>query len=166
VKDTELDNIDKNILLELSKDARLPFAELGRRVGLSPSATNERVRQLESLGIIQGYRANIDLEALGFRITAFIRLTCDGQRYQPFLKFLNGVDSIQECHHLTGGDAFLLKVILTSTQELEKLIERLLPYGMPTTSIVLSTPVNRTQDAHVLNELQIGSLGHQGTRHG
>lgn len=149
----ELDSIDKNILLELSKDARMPFAELGRRVGLSPSATNERVRQLESLGIIQGYRASIDLKALGFPITAFIRLTCDGQRYRPFLKFLNSLHSVQECHHMTGGDAFLLKVILASTDELEHLIEKLLPYGMPTTSLVLSTPLNRNHDAHMLDEL-------------
>ena len=163
MKDAELDSIDKNILLELSRDARMPFAELGRRVGLSPSASNERVRQLEGLGIIQGYRANIDLKALGFRITAFIRLTCDGQRYRPFLKFLNGLDSVQECHHLTGGDAFLLKVILTSTEELEQLIEKLLPYGMPTTSLVLSSPLNRNQDAHVLDKLLTKAVKHQDT---
>lgn len=162
----ELDSIDKSILLELSKDARLPFAELGRRVGLSPSASNERVRQLESLGIIQGYRASIDLKALGFRITAFIRLTCDGQRYRPFLRFLNSLDSVQECHHLTGGDAFLLKVILVSTEELESLIEKLLPYGMPTTSLVLSTPVNRNQDVHVLNELLTKPLSRQNAGNG
>lgn len=162
----ELDSIDKNILLELSRDGRLPFAELGRRVGLSPSASNERVRQLESLGIIQGYRASIDLKALGFRITAFIRLTCDGQRYRPFLKFLNSLDSVQECHHLTGGDAFLLKVILTSTEDLEHLIEKLLPYGMPTTSLVLSTPLNRTQDGHILDQLLTKSLSRQETKNG
>lgn len=162
----ELDTIDKSILLELSKDARLPFAELGRRVGLSPSAANERVRQLESLGIIQGYRANIDLNALGFAITAFVRMTCDGQRYQPFLKFLQSLDSVQECHHLTGGDAFLLKVILTSTNELEGLIEKLLPYGVPTTSLVLSTPVNRSQDVHVLKEMKIKPLRGQASRRG
>src|SRR5260370_28177075 len=142
MKDAELDSIDKNIMLELSRDARMPFAELGRRVGLSPSASNERVRQLESLGIIQGYRANIDLKALGFRITAFIRLTCDGQRYRPFLKFLNGLDSVQECHHLTGGDAFLLKVILSSTEAREQILDKSLPYRMPTTSLVPSFPLH------------------------
>jgi Lrp/AsnC family leucine-responsive transcriptional regulator len=145
----EIDVIDKKILLELSRDARLPFAELGRRVGLSPSATNERVKHLESLQIILGYRAKVDLKALGLSITAFIRLTCDGQRYRPFLKFLDSLESVQECHHLTGADAFLLKVLLPSTDELETLIEKLLPYGMPTTSLVLSTPASRDQDAHV-----------------
>jgi Lrp/AsnC family leucine-responsive transcriptional regulator len=141
----ELDEIDRRILAELCADARMPFAELGRRVGLSASATNERVKQLESVGVIEGYRAKVNLKALGFEIMAFIRLTCDGQRYRPFLKFLESLDPVQECHHLTGSDAFLLKVLLGSTAELEILIEKLLPYGVPTTSLVLSTPIAREQ---------------------
>ena len=138
-----LDRIGKKILLELASDGRLPFAELGRKVGLSPSAVAERVRQLESLGLIRGYRADIDLQALGYAITAFVRLTCEGNRYQQFLKFLPSLQSVQECHHMTGGDAFLLKVMLASLAELESLIESLLPYGSPTTSMVLSTPLER-----------------------
>jgi Lrp/AsnC family transcriptional regulator, leucine-responsive regulatory protein len=139
------DAIDRKILSELSVDARLPVAELGRRIALSPSATAERVRRLESLEFIRGYRADINLQALGYSITAFVRLTCEGQRYRQFLKFLPGLDAVQECHHLTGGDAFLLRVVLSSVAELEGLIEKLLPYGSPTTSIVLSTPVERKQ---------------------
>ncbi len=139
------DLTDRKILQELSSDARLPVAELGRRIKLSPSATAERVRRLEALELIQGYRAEINLKALGFSITAFVRLTCDGNRYRPFLKFLPTLDAVQECHHLTGGDAFLLKVVLSSVAQLEDLIEKLLPYGSPTTSMVLSTPLERKQ---------------------
>lgn len=140
-----IDPIDKRILLELCADARLPVAELGRRIKLSPSATAERVRRLENLELIRGYRAEINLQALGFSITAFVRLTCDGNRYRPFLKFIPTLDVVQECHHLTGGDAFLLKVVLSSVTQLEDLIEKLLPYGSPTTSMVLSTPLERKQ---------------------
>lgn len=150
---SEIDDIDKLILQELAIDARIPFAELGRRVSLSPSAAAERVRQMESVGLIKGYRAEIDLAALGYTITAFIRLTCDGNRYRPFLKFLQSLDAVQECHHLTGGDAFLLRVMLRSVAQLEDLIERLLPYGTPTTSMVLSTPLRRNQDSHLLRSL-------------
>jgi Lrp/AsnC family leucine-responsive transcriptional regulator len=142
---TGIDAIDKKILRELNVDARLAIAELGRRIGLSPSATAERLRRLESLEIIRGYRADINLPALGYTITAFVRLTCEGTRYKPFLKFLPTLDAVQECHHLTGNDAFMLKVILASMTELEDLIEKLLPYGSPTTSMVLSTPLERKQ---------------------
>jgi Lrp/AsnC family leucine-responsive transcriptional regulator len=142
---TGIDAIDKKILRELNVDARLAIAELGRRIGLSPSATAERLRRLESLEIIRGYRADINLPALGYTITAFVRLTCEGTRYKPFLKFLPTLDAVQECHHLTGNDAFMLKVILASMTELEDLIEKLLPYGSPTTSMVLYTPLERKQ---------------------
>jgi Lrp/AsnC family leucine-responsive transcriptional regulator len=145
------DPIDRKILQQLSADARLSVAELGRRIKLSPSATAERVRRLEGLELIKGYRAEINLQALGFSITAFVRLTCDGNRYRPFLKFLPTLDAVQECHHLTGGDAFLLKVVLSSVAELEDLIERLLPYGSPTTSMVLSTPLERKQISLLTN---------------
>ncbi|MGA7157978.1 MAG: Lrp/AsnC family transcriptional regulator [Acidobacteriaceae bacterium] len=143
------DSIDRKILRELTTDARLPVAELSRRISLSPSATAERLRRLESLEIIQGYRADINLRALGFTITAFVRLTCEGTRYKPFLKFLPTLNAVQECHHLTGNDAFLLKVVLSSMTELEDLVEKLLPYGSPTTSMVLSTPLERKNPLHV-----------------
>jgi Lrp/AsnC family leucine-responsive transcriptional regulator len=138
-----IDSIDRKILRDLSIDARLTVAELGRRISLSPSATAERLRRLESLEFIQGYHADINLHALGLTITAFVRLTCEGTRYKLFLKFLPTLEAVQECHHLTGNDAFLLKVVLASTTELEDLIEKLLPYGSPTTSMVLSTPLER-----------------------
>lgn len=149
----DVDQIDRKLLQKLAEDARVPFAELGRRVGLSPSAAAERVRQLESRGFIRGYRAEIDLQALGYSVTAFVRLTCDGSRYRQFLKILPTLQPVQECHHLTGGDAFLLKVVLPSITHLEDLIEKLLPYGNPTTSMVLSTPLERKQVSHLLNNL-------------
>ncbi len=149
----EVDAIDKKILQELAMEARISFAELGRKVGLSPSATAERVRQLESLELIQGYHATVNLAALGLGVVAFIRLTCEGTRYRPFLKYLPALDAVQECHHLTGGDAFLLKVHLTSIGQLEELIEKLLPYGVPTTSVVLSTPLQRNQSLHALQRI-------------
>ncbi len=99
---------------------------------------------------IRGYRVELHHEALRYCISAFIRFTCDGHQYRPFLKFLDSLQAVQECHHLTGGDVFLLRVVVASTAELERLIEKLLPYGMPTTSMVLSTPLKRRDDAHLL----------------
>ena len=138
-----LDDYGRNLLQALQEDSRLSYAELGRRVGLSPSATAERMRRMEEDGIIRAYTVEIDREALGLPILAYIRMTCDGPRYQPFLRFVHTLAEVRECHHVTGGEAFFLQVTTASIAELERTIERLLPYGIPTTSIVLSSPVVR-----------------------
>ena len=138
-----LDEYARNLLIELARNARASYADLGRRVGLSPSAVAERMRRMEEDGIIQGYSVDIARETLGLQILAVIRMTCDGPRYHPFLKFVKDLPEVQECHHVTGGDAFFLQVTVASIVELERVIERLLPYGIPTTSIVLSSPVAR-----------------------
>jgi Lrp/AsnC family leucine-responsive transcriptional regulator len=136
-----LDEFARNLLAELSRDARASYAELGRRVGLSPSAVAERMRRMEDEGIIKGYTAEISRTALGLPILAIIRMTCDGTHYHPFLKFLKTLSEVQVCHHVTGADAFFLQVATRSLEDLEQLIERLLPYGIPTTSLVFSSPV-------------------------
>jgi len=101
-----LDEFARNLLTELSRDARASYAELGRRVGLSPSAVAERMRRMEDEGIIKGYTAQISRTALGLPILAIIRMTCDGTHYHPFLKFVKTLSEVQVCHHVTGADAF------------------------------------------------------------
>jgi Lrp/AsnC family leucine-responsive transcriptional regulator len=95
------------------------------------------------VGIITGYRVELDREALGLPILAIIRMSCDGARYRPFLKAVLGLESVVECHHVAGGDAFILKVVARSVVELEGLVEKLLDFGVQTTSVVLSSPVVR-----------------------
>jgi Lrp/AsnC family leucine-responsive transcriptional regulator len=136
-----LDDVGMKLLSILQKDARISFAELGRQIGLSPAATAERMRRMEDAGIIRGYRVDIAREALGFGVLAVIRLSCDGPKYRPFLKAVKTMDRIAECHHVAGGDAFILKVVAASVEELERLVEKLLDFGVPTTSVVFSSPV-------------------------
>jgi Lrp/AsnC family transcriptional regulator, leucine-responsive regulatory protein len=138
-----LDEYARNLLIELARNARASYADLGRRVGLSPSAVAERMRRMEEEGIIQGYSVDIARETLGLQILAVVRMTCDGTHYHPFLKFVKTLSEVRVCHHVTGGDAFFLEVATASIEELEQLIERLLPYGIPTTSLVFSSPVAR-----------------------
>ncbi len=138
-----IDDIARRLLEELQKNARASYAELGRRVGLSPSATAERLRRLEDAGIIRGYRADIDPASLGLGLMALIRMTADGVQYQNLMKFLEDCEQVRECYHVTGGDALMMKVLAPSIEQLEALIMKLLRYGIPTTSIVLSTPVER-----------------------
>jgi Lrp/AsnC family leucine-responsive transcriptional regulator len=139
-----IDEIALKLLDELQRDARLTFAELGRRVGLSPSAAAERVRRLEDLGVIRGYRLDIDPAALGLSILVHIRMACDGEKYKQFLTFIKSVDAVRECDHVTGGDALMMKVLVRSIEELEDLIMKFLNYGVPTTSVVLSRPLVRS----------------------
>ena len=138
-----LDQTGRKLLSVLQEDARLSYAELGRRIGLSPAATAERLKRLEDAGVITGYRVDIDREALGLPILAIIRMSCDGARYRPFLKAVKALHNVLECHHVAGGDAFILKVVAHSVEELEGLVEKLLEHGVPTTSVVFSSPVAR-----------------------
>jgi Lrp/AsnC family transcriptional regulator, leucine-responsive regulatory protein len=136
-----MDIYGRKLLDELQANARLSVAELGRRIGLSPTATAERLKQMEEVGILHGYTIDIDRETLGLEVMAFIRMSCSGQNYHRWLDYVQTLEEVRECHHLTGGDDFLLKVTTTNLADLEALIEALLPYGNPITSLVLSSPV-------------------------
>ena len=142
-----LDIYGRKLLAELQSNARLSVAELGRRVGLSPTATAERLKQMEEVGIVHGYTVDIDRESLGLEVMAFIRMSCPGQNYHRFTEYVQTLEEVRECHHLTGGDDFLLKVTTTNLADLEALIEALLPYGNPVTSLVFSSPVERRKYA-------------------
>ncbi|MBI1764153.1 MAG: Lrp/AsnC family transcriptional regulator [Acidobacteria bacterium] len=136
-----LDEIGWKILRELQENARISFAELGRRVNLSIPAVTERVRRLEDAGIITGYHAEVDAEKIGLPITAFIRMNIVGDMTPRLTVLLKELPEISECHRGTGGDSFIMKVNVASVHHLERLIDRLLPFGTTTTSIVLSSPV-------------------------
>ena len=140
-----LDIYGRKLLDELQNNARLSLAELGRRIGLSPTAAAERLKQMEEVGILHGYTVEIAREAL--EVMAFIRMSCGGQHYHRLLDYVQTLEEVRECHHLTGGDDFLLKVTTTTMADLEALIEALLPYGIPVTSLVLSSPVERRRYA-------------------
>lgn len=138
----QLDEIDKNILANLQKDTRLSYAELGRRVGLTTPAVIERVRKLEDAGVITAYRAEIDLARIGYPITAFIRMSITGIDYSHIIEVARDSPEVLECHRGTGGDSFIMKVAVRSVEHLQEVIDRLTPYGITTTTIVLSSPVS------------------------
>jgi Lrp/AsnC family leucine-responsive transcriptional regulator len=136
-----LDATSWEILCALQADARLSFSELGRRVGLSAPAVAERVRKLEEAGIITGYHAQVCTEKIGYALTAFIRMASPSEKCPIVSAFVADLPEVLECHRITGSDSFILKVIVSSVAHLEALIDRLMPYGQLTTSVVLSSPV-------------------------
>jgi Lrp/AsnC family leucine-responsive transcriptional regulator len=140
-----LDEVGWRILGELQLDARLSFAELGRRVGLSLPAVAERVRRLEEAGIIAGYHAVLDPAKVGLPVMAFIRITTAGEKYAAVIALARHLPEVVECHHLTGTDSFIVKAVTTSIAHLEQLIGQLSRYGQTATSIVLSSPVTKAR---------------------
>jgi Lrp/AsnC family leucine-responsive transcriptional regulator len=140
-----LDDIGWRILRALQSNARLSFSELGRRVGLSTPAVTERVKRMEEAGILTGYHAAVEPSAVGLSVLAFVRVnvTGDERTAQRLAASAREMDEVLECHRCTGDHAFILKVAVASVSHLERLIDRLTPFGMTSTSLVLSSPVKR-----------------------
>ncbi|MFD7659924.1 Lrp/AsnC family transcriptional regulator [Actinosynnema sp. NPDC059797] len=133
-----LDQTDWAILAELQRDGRVPITELGRRVNLSASATTERVRRLETSGVVTGYRAEVDLDKAGYPVLAVVRLKYPGNRHEPLRALLAERGEVLECLRTTGDDCYTLKVAATSMAHLERVVDELMAFGSTTTSIVYS----------------------------
>lgn len=138
-----LDQTDRKIIGELLADGRVSLAELGRRVSLSSPAVAERVRRLERSGVITGYRAEIDPRALGYQLTAIVRIKPAPRQLARIPELAAEIPEISECHRITGEDCFFLKVHLRSIDDLSELLDRFLVYGETTTSLINATPIPR-----------------------
>ena len=136
-----LDDVDHRIVAELSADGRVSFAELGRRTNLSSPAVAERVKRLEQAGVITGYRAQIDPRALGYQLTAIVRVKPAVRQLTKIAELAAEIPQIEECLRITGEDCYLIKAHVRDVAHLEELIDQLVPYGQTTTSIVQSSPV-------------------------
>ena len=138
-----LDEINLRLLGELQTDGRIGFAELGRRVGMSAPAVAERVSRLERAGVIRGYRAELDPAALGYPVSAIVRIRPSPGQLQRVRDVAAESPEVAECHRITGDDCYLMRLHLRSIDDLEEILDRFTPHGQTTTSIVHSTPVQR-----------------------
>lgn len=138
-----LDRTDEAILHALQEDGRISTADLARAVSLSPSSTADRVRRLVDAGVIVGYTATVSATALGYTITAFVRLAYASGNYTPLHSLLDVTPEVIEAHHVTGEDCFILKVLARSMADLERLTGRLATLGAVTTNVVYSSPLTR-----------------------
>ncbi|MFB9907358.1 Lrp/AsnC family transcriptional regulator [Allokutzneria oryzae] len=137
----ELDSTDWRVLAELQEDARLSYAELGRRVGLGATAATDRVRRLVEGGVIKGFRAEVDLERVGYGVLAVVRLRYPSGNYRKLHAELERTTEILQCHHVTGEDCFVLFVAARNMRDLERLVGRIASLGSTTTSVVYSSPL-------------------------
>jgi Lrp/AsnC family leucine-responsive transcriptional regulator len=131
-------------LQELQQDARLSYSELGQRVGLSSPAVADRMRRMEEAGIIAGYHVEINMARVGLPVTAIIRLgSVPGQSCTRVAALVSEIPEVLECYRVTGSDTVVIKAVATSVDHLERIIDQLSLYGLPTTSMVLSKPTKR-----------------------
>ncbi len=149
-----LDETGWHILEALQENARLSFSELGQRVGLSSPAVAERVRRMEEVGIITGYRAEVNTAKVGYPITAIMRMNPQGEKCTRFNVSVREIPEVLECYRVTGDDCHVMKVMVSSVEHLESLIDRLSVHGQITTSIVLSTPVGRRIVTRVVHDAE------------
>jgi Lrp/AsnC family leucine-responsive transcriptional regulator len=141
----ELDAIAWKILEALQQNARLSFAELGRKVNLSTPAVAERVHRLEEAGIITGYHATLNLARIGLPIRILVRLTIPGGD-APIIRAIHAIRELPEvhrCHRITGAESFIIEAHVVSIRHLEALIDRLSVFGATSTSTILSSPIER-----------------------
>jgi Lrp/AsnC family transcriptional regulator, leucine-responsive regulatory protein len=132
-----LDGHDTRILAELQADARLSLAELGRRVHLSQPAVAERVRKLEAAGVITGYRATVNLAALGYGIRALVRV--GRTEYPRMVKLIHDTPEVVNAWNVTGEDSWVLEIAVVDVAHLDAVVSALCLLSETSTSIILKT---------------------------
>lgn len=138
LKAKEMDQLSWKILRELSENSRVTNAEIGRRVGLSAPAVAERIQKMEDQGIIVGYSTKVNLDRIGLTIKALITFRAENIEYKDLLNLFNTTSEIIEWHAVTGNDCAILKVVVATGTELEKLITMLRQYGTTSSTLILS----------------------------
>ena len=138
-----VEDIDRRIVGLLARDGRMSYTDLGKATGLSTSAVHQRVRRLEERGVIRGYVAVVDAEAVELALTAFISIRpIDPSAPDDAPERLRELAEIEACHSVAGEESYILKVRVRAPSDLESLLARIRSAAGVTTrtTIVLSTP--------------------------
>jgi len=116
---------------------------MGRRVGLSAPAVTARVRRLEESGVIAGYRADVDPVRLGHTVQAFVRMSAGGPPDidEEFVAYARTIPEILDVYRVTGAETYLLRVVVATMTDLERVLRPLWRYGDTVTGVVMSVPV-------------------------
>ena len=146
-----IDEIDRRILKELQTDGRITNQDLSEHVGLSPSPCLRRLRQLESSGVIAGYVALVNPDAVGLSVTAFVRVRLDQQDDRHLALFEEAIGSfpeVMECYLMTGDADYQLRVLVDSLNTFEDFLRtrltRIKGVAQVTTSFALRPVVYKT----------------------
>lgn len=147
-----LDAVDHRILRELIHDGRISNHELAERIGLSPSPTLRRLRRLEEIGAIRGYRAIVDPAAYGWAISAIATIRLGRQNEDEIVMFEEAVrswDDVVECHLVTGSRDYILRVMTKDLQSYERFIKEKIARLKCVASIETSFVMNTIKERQV-----------------
>lgn len=120
-----IDGIDKKILNELSRDARVPILEIARKVGISGAAIHQRINKLKAQGLLESTHVVLNAKALGYRTTAFVGLYLDrGSRNTDVVEALSAIPEVTECHYTTGDWGLLIKLHCRDNENLMEILSK------------------------------------------
>jgi Lrp/AsnC family leucine-responsive transcriptional regulator len=119
ILDTKVDDLNWRILKMLQKNARETFANIGRQVGLTPPAVAERIKKMEDLGILLGYKAIVSHIQVGYQLKAIITLRAFMGKLRPFLEAVPSFDEVVNCYRITGNENIIMEVVLRDQFHLE-----------------------------------------------
>ena len=134
------DETNVALLHLLRDDPRLSISELARQVKMSAPAVRERLQRLEEAGIVH-WRIDIDPRALGFPISAYVRVRPAPGQLPKIAELAQRMPQVTECHRVTGEDCFVVKIHIVALDELDRVLDQFLSHGQTTTSLIQSTPV-------------------------
>lgn len=134
----KIDDIDQKILEELAENSRLSMSELGRRIKLSSPSVTERVRQMESFGIIKKYTLDIDYEKVGLPIQCIVEATVKNGDYKRLKTYIEELPNVDFCYRIAGNACYMLKMQFENFSEVEKFINTINPFASTVTHFIFS----------------------------
>src|SRR5580692_12362025 len=141
-EEASVEEIDRKIVSLLARNGRMSFTDLAKQAGLSVSAVHQRVRKLEQDGVIMGYAAVLDPDAIGLPLTAFVSIKpFDPAAPDDVPQRLEHMNEIEACHSVAGEENYILKVRVATPAALEDLLQQIRTLGgvSTRTTVVLST---------------------------
>jgi DNA-binding Lrp family transcriptional regulator len=143
-----LDEIDKKIVSELQRDGKLKLKELAAKLNMTNSPVFERIKRLESEGIITGYSAQVDPKVLGFKLVAYCSVTLENHHKETIEQFVSDVKDlpeILECYHIAGLFDYLLKIVVRDMEDYQYFV---------TQKLAILNNIARVQSSFVMTEIK------------
>lgn len=138
-----VNDLDWRLLEAIEKDGRRTVSDLAADLGVSRSTVSEHLEQLKSTGVLRGFGADVDVERLGFGVSAFVRMTASSSQHRRVVAAVEDMPEVAECHVLTGRDLLMLRIIARDIAHLRSVVDGLTRYGDTQTDIVFATTRDR-----------------------